>query len=59
MFQTFGQVITELPHMDRHFIKRWWCMRAYLNIDITIPARPNPERDGRLISSGNGRAIRP
>ena len=44
MAQSFGKVVTELPHVDRHFVVRWWGVGTDLDIHISEPAGPIGEQ---------------
>ena len=44
MAQSFGKIITELPHVDRHFIVRRWGVGSDLHIHIAEPASPIGEQ---------------
>ena len=35
--QAFGEVVTELPHVDRHFVVGRWSMGADLHIHVAKP----------------------
>ena len=47
MTQALGQVVAELSHVDRHFIKRWRGVGTDLHIDVAETTSPVREQMAR------------
>ena len=42
--QAFGEIVTELPHVDRNFVVWRWSMGADLHIHVAEPSGPIGEQ---------------